>query len=804
MKSFLVSTALVFTVLCCSFAQAQVPDEDEASVAIPDEFIDDADEDTVADAAKSNTDSQTIAEIKFEGLMRIDRDTAYTRIKSAVNSPLDPERVSKDIRSLFKTAAFKDIEARVVPGREGVTLIFKVVEYPAVAAVRIEGNKKIDKDKLKDKITVRESSILDMRKVEGSVEAIKAHYVEEGYFLAEVSYRLDQKPENVVDVIFVIREHAKVKVRAIEILGNNKLSDKELKQFMQTQEGNLLSFVSNKGTFSKENLDMDMRRLEFYYNTKGYAEVRIEEPVIMLSRDRKHIAITITVHEGRQYKVGKVDIGGDVELKNEKGEIIFEKEKMMKKLLLKTGDIFNAENVQKDAMALMNQYKDQGFAFATVGNTTNMNQVALLLDFTYIIQKGVKARVVRIDITGNEGTRDWTIRRELRIYEGDLFSETEMKRSEARIKRLGFFEEVEIAPKQGDATDEVILTVKVKERQTGAFSVGAGFSSVENFLFQAQVSKQNFLGRGQTLRLEASLSSLRKYFVFSFDDPYFFDTDWTFGFSAYNRDYVNYTYNETSTGLNLTIGRRFADYFSIAMTYKLETVDVKAGGQEDFFNVPVANMNLNGLTSSLMVTAAFDNRDDRMFPTKGNLTSLSMEWAGSEIGSSFEYIRLRASTKQYFPLFLGAVGKVSLRYGYIFNPKGDPVPIFQRFQCGGIFSIRGYEQASLGPQIPVGASRDPASSLSYFTIGGNKELVFNFEVEFPILKAMGIKGVVFFDAGNAFDDTEYPNPLNFQFAAGLGIRWWSPIGPLRFEWGFPINPRKGDPPVVFEFNIGAF
>ncbi|HOC99015.1 MAG TPA: BamA/TamA family outer membrane protein, partial [Myxococcota bacterium] len=231
---------------------------------------------------------------------------------------------------------------------------------------------------------------------------------------------------------------------------------------------------------------------------------------------------------------------------------------------------------------------------------------------------------------------------------------------------------------------------------------------------------------------------------------------------------------------------------------------VKAGGQEDFFDVPVANMNLNGLTSSITLTAAFDNRDDRMFPTKGNVTSLSMEWAGSEIGSSFDYLRFRASTKQYFPLFLGAVGKIALRYGYIFNPKGGPVPIFQRFQCGGIFTIRGYEQASLGPSIPVGASRDPASSLSYFTIGGNKELIVNFEVEFPILKAMGIKGVVFFDAGNAFDDTEWPNPLNFQLAAGLGIRWWSPIGPLRFEWGFPINPREGDPPVVFEFNIGAF
>ncbi len=767
-------------------------DEGEQLEASPlDEF------DTAWAGQRSAMVGPIIREIRFVGLLRTDRDTVMRQLGSAVLSELKPEQVSRDIKTLYRMRAFKNIEVRVIPEDDGVVLVFKVEEYPAVALVKTEGNKKIDNDKLREKISVKESTILDMVKVENSVKAIRDHYVEEGYFLAEVTFRLDPKPDNVVDVIFVVREYAKVKVRSIEFLGNNNLTDEELKKFMQTQEGNLLSILSTKGIFAQEMLDMDMRRLEFYYNTKGYAEVRFELPIVMLSRDRKHIAITITVHEGPKYNVGKVDVGGDM---------LFPKEELTSKLLLKEGDVFNAENIQKDIIWLMTKYKDEGYAFCNVGNTTSLDKSVEppLINFTYIVQMGSRARIARIDITGNEGTRDWTIRRELRMYEGDLFNETAMKKSEARIRRLGFFEEVEITPRQGDAADLVILTVKVKERQTGAFSIGAGFSSVENFLFQAQISKQNFLGRGQSLRLEASLSSIRKYFVFSFDDPYFFDTDWTFGFSAYNRDYVNYTFDENSTGLNLTIGRRFADYFSIAATYRLEMVDVKAGGQENFFDVPVANMNLNGLTSSLTVTLAFDNRDDRMFPTKGNVTTLSMEWAGSEIGSSFDYIRFRASTKQYFPLFLGAVGKVSLRYGYIFNPKGGPVPIFQRFQAGGIFSIRGYEQASLGPSIPVGASRDPASSLSYFTIGGDKELIFNFEVEFPIIKTMGIKGVVFFDAGNAFDDTEWPNPLNFQFAAGLGIRWWSPIGPLRFEWGFPINPREGDPPYVFEFNIGAF
>lgn len=348
------------------------------------------------------------------------------------------------------------------------------------------------------------------------------------------------------------------------------------------------------------------------------------------------------------------------------------------------------------------------------------------------------------------------------------------------------------------------VVVEVKERQTGAFSVGAGFSSVENFLFQAQISKQNFLGRGQNLRLEATLSSLRRYFVLSFDDPYFLDTDWTFGFSAFNTDLANYNFSQSSTGMDLTLGRRFADFFSVAATYRLEGVDVRAGGQEGVADVPVANLDQVGLTSSLAATFAFDNRDDRMFPTKGNVSSVSLEWAGSQIGSDFDFIRMQVRSRQYFPLIWGAVAKIAGSWGYIFSPTGQPVPIFERFQVGGIFTVRGFERASLGPSIPVGSARDPNAYPASFKIGGAQQLVFNAEIEFPIFQQIGVRGVVFFDAGNAYDDGDWPNPLHMRTAAGFGIRWWSPIGPLRFEWGFPLKRHKGEPPVVFEFNIGTF
>ncbi|MBP7126210.1 outer membrane protein assembly factor BamA [Myxococcota bacterium] len=752
----------------------------------------------MAEEAAATAPGPVVVEIRFDGLLRIDAETARRRIHSRTGQPLDPDTVTSDLKTLFGMGAFENLSAAVEPADGGVRLVFRVEERPAVDRVRLEGNDEVKEDDLRKKLTVRPASILDIERVEQSAEALRAHYVEQGFYLAEVTFRLDPRPNRMVDVVFVIREHAKVRVQRIEFLGNEHVPSEDIKKFMQTQEGSLLSFLTGKGTFQKEALEQDVQRIAFFLNTRGYAQARVSEPIVTLSRDRRFITITIPIEEGPQYRVGQVRVTGDLEGTSEAD--------LLPRLALKPGEIFNALNVQKDIQTLGDFWKDQGYAFATVSNDTDLHPDTRLLDFTYILQRGDTARFGRIDIVGNEGTRDWTIRRELRIYEGDLYSESKLRDSEARIRRLGFFETVSVTPRPGPRPGEVDVTVEVKERQTGAFSVGAGFSSLENFLFQAQVSKQNFLGRGQNIRLEATLSSLRRFFVFSFDEPYLFDTDWTFGFSAYNTDISQYNFYQASKGLDFTFGRRFADFFSVALTYKLEGVNVRAGGYglKSSSDVPVANLDQVGLTSSLTLTGAFDNRDDRMFPTRGNVSSISLEWAGSEIGSDFDYMRINVRSRQYFPIIWGIVGKVAGSWGYIFSPKGRPVPIFERFQVGGIFTVRGFERASLGPSVPVGSSRDPSAWPSPFKIGGAQQLILNVEAEFPIFQTLGIRGVVFFDAGNAYDDGEWPNPLKMRPAAGFGIRWWSPIGPLRFEWGFPLKRQTGEPPVVFEFNIGSF
>lgn len=779
-------------------ADAMRPDPDREEPVIGDEPpLNKAQEGQPADlpAADNSEQGPSITGIRFEGLLRIDQTSAVRRIKSRPGDHLDLDRVSEDIRALYTMGAFTDITARVQDSTGGILLVFDIKERPAVDKILIEGNDEVDDEDLEKKVFVKTAQILDMRRVEQSADAIRSHYVDEGFFLAEVDWRLEEKPQNLVDLVFVIREHAKVKVQNIEFSGNEHIKASEIKKIMQTREGSLMSFLTGEGTFAREAFEIDLQRIVFFYNTRGYAEVRVEDPVVMLSRDRRFINISVRIEEGEQYTVDKVDVGGDM---------LFPHDEILAKVSLKSGEIFNAEKVQADITTLSHLYKDQGYAFATVQPDTRLDREKRLISFTYNLQKGDLANFGHIDIVGNAGTRDWTIRREMKVFEGDIYNETRLRESEARIRRLGFFENVVITPRPGVREGEVDVTVDVKERQTGSFSVGAGFSSMENFLFQAQISKQNFLGRGQTLRLEAMLSSLRKHFSFTFDDPYFMDSNWTFGLTLRNLDYSQYTFTQVTRGLQLTVGHRFFDDFTLAVDYRLDWIDVGIGGIRGFGDVPVANLDISGITSSLSLIAGFDNRDDRMFPTKGNVSSISLEWSGSEIGSDFDYIRLQLRTRQYFPIFWGIIGKVALNYGYIFSPKDQDIPIFERFQVGGIYTVRGFERASLGPTIPVGSARDPSAYPVPFTIGGAQQLIMTVEAEFPIFQQLGVRGVVFFDAGNAFDDNELPNPLELRPAAGFGIRWWSPIGPLRFEWGFPIQPLAGEPSVVFEFNIGTF
>ena len=745
--------------------------------------------------ALGQTEARTSAveSIQIQGLYRVTPDSVSRYIFQQVGEPLSGKVISEDIKRIYGSGFFDDVQVVQKGTENGLELIYQVKERPTIDQIRYEGNEELELEEIQKVVDIRPLSILSTPRIKANAEKIEELYAEEGYYLANASYRLVEKPNNLVDIIFDIREGREVQVKTITFLGNKKLEDAKLRANMATREGTWLSFLSSEGQFKEEGFRQDLERLRFIYQDNGFIKASIGEPVVTLSADREHLHITIPVTEGDAYKVKSVDAVGD---------FVGPKEDVMKAIKLVPDELFRYSLMTEGSMAIGDIYKDFGFANVSVANSTRVDEEAKTIEFTYVIQKGQKVYYRFVDVVGNKSTRDKVVRRELLFSEGDLSNGTAMKNSKAEIMRLGFFEDVQISTRStGDPTTVDVL-IRVKERETGTFQVGAGFSSLESFIMNAQISKQNLFGNGQTLAFQATVSGIRQLFNISFQEPYLFDTNVTFGIDLYNMATSYNDFVREATGGNLSLGYRLTRRLHVGTTYKLETVDVSIGGFSGNTGVTLANLFRNGLTSSVRGTVTYDARNDRMFPSKGYFIQGSSEWADDSLGSDNEFVRLRGNGRYYWPVFWKAVLKVNTTLGYVV-PTGDaPLSIYERFFMGGIFNVRGFERNSLGPAIMVAALRDPGSSLREFKIGGNKQWYNNLELELPVFPAVGIRLVTFLDAGQAYPEESLMSPVDFRYSTGFGVRWWSPVGPLRFEWGFPLNPRYYEEPMVFEFTIG--
>jgi len=762
-----------------------------------------------------------IVEIRIEGNRRVEPEAIRRALKQKVGEIFNREKAAEDLRSLWGLSYFSDVQLLVQrTAGAGVIYVVRVVERPAVREIRLEGNDELSKDDLKDSIDLKPYSILDLDAVRRNAKKIQDKYVEKGFFLAEVTYRLDPvnrpapaprrgqpviraQPGDEVDVVFVIREHAKVMVKAIDFIGTNRVPAEDLKAVMFTREGGWLSFLTSEGTYREEIFQRDLTIIQAVYYDRGFINVKVEKPMVSLTPDKRFIYITIKLEEGEAYSIGSLDFSG---------ELLVAKEQLRAMMTSREHELFNRSKLAHDISAFTDIYMDQGYAYANITPVTQVHPESRVVDLTFDFQKGRKVYIERIDVTGNTKTRDKVIRRELRVYEGELFSGTGLRRSKERVTALGFFETVEVTHKPGSDESKVVVQVEIKEKATGTFQVGLGFSNVENFIFTAQISQNNFLGWGQTAALSAQLSSLRSFAQVSFLDPYFFDTNFIFSTDLYRvqADYQGFV--REAFGGDLSFGYHILEDVIATLTYTRESVRVDPG--RGFDQIPLANRFRNGITSSLRLSASWDRRDNRLFPSRGFFQFASVEVAPRFLGGTFLFARYTAYSRFYFPLLWGFVFKTNTTFGYVqqLDPN-SPVPVSELYFLGGINSVRGYLLRSITPTISAGSSARPDSPLvTTFGIGGNKQVIFNFELEFPIFEKVGIKGVVFYDTGNAFaatqpwfHDAQYPLFLGLYHSVGFGFRWFSPIGPLRFEWGFPLYRRPGiDQPVLFEFTIGNF
>jgi outer membrane protein insertion porin family len=735
--------------------------------------------------------------VRVEGLYRVSEETVRRQIQVEVGKPLDRDAITEDIKRVYRLGFFEDVRVARRVTDAGVELLFQLVERPSINEVRLDGNDEVDEDDINKVIDLRKASILSLPQVERNVSKVRDVYVDEGYYLAQVSYELVPLPNNLVDVVFRIKEGEEVKVKTITFVGNEKVDDDTLSSNIFTRAQSPISFLDQSGQFKPEAFRQDIQLLRMIYLDRGYVKVDVDEPVVTLSPDREHMHITIHIDEGEQYSVGEVDVAGATD-----ADFIVPKEEISALVTLKKGEVFSRKTIVEDTIRISDLYKDAGYANVSVSNSSRTDDTNRVVDFSYIIQRGEKVYFRFIEIQGNLTTRDKVIRREMQLAEGDLYSSTSIKASQREISRLGFFDDVKVTTKPTDDPNLVDVVVQVKERDTGTFQIGAGFSSIDSFILTAQIAKQNLFGRGQTLSFNATLSPVRTIFSISFFEPYFFDSPFTFGFELFNIDTDLNGFTRSSTGGELTFGYRITRDLWTTLTYRIEDVQADIGGTQSRAAVPVANLFRNGLTSSLRGSVIWDGRNNRINPTAGWYLQGSAEFADGFLGSDNEFLRLRGNGRVYVPLFWDIIFRVNGNIGYITSTGSQDVPIYERFFVGGIFTVRGFFRNSLGPEYDVARSRDPATLLSGFNIGGNKQLYFNTEIELPILADLGIRAVGFFDFGNAYDNAEPIDPSLFRYSAGFGIRWWSPVGPLRFEWGFPLDRQPGEDPMVFEFTIG--
>lgn len=752
----------------------------------------------VPDVLAVELPKQPLAAVRVEGNRRVDPEAILREIETKPGEVLTREALRRDVKTLFEMGFFSDVAVRLLTaaeaGADGPVVVFQVVEKPAIREIRYEGLEHLSKDDVKELVKVTPFSILDRSVIEKSARAIADKYREKGYYLAEVTYRLDPVPaEASVDVVFVVNEQAKVEVRQVRFVGNDHIPSKDLAGVMETREGGYFSFLTGSGTYKEDAFDRDLMRISAVYYDRGYINVKVSRPLVTLSPDRQSLFVTVPIEEGEQYHVGKMDLSGD---------LIADKDALMARLTLKDGELFVRSKLGADITGLQDLYRNRGYAYVNVTPLTNIDPKKRTIDLTLDISKGDRVHIEQIEIRGNTRTRDKVIRREMRIAEGDLYNGTAIDVSKQRITALGYFENVEIATKPGSGPDKIDLEVTVKERPTGTFQVGAGVSSGEGLIATAQISHDNLFGRGQSLSLMFQYSSLRTIFQLQFMDPYFLDTNWTLAFSAFNTRADYFTFISNRTGGSLTGGYQLLPDLRLFATYTLENVS-----EEYDTPIPVG-LSTGGLTSALQLSLSYDTRDNRLFPTRGQYQTVSVEHAPEWLGSQNRFTRYNLTSRFYQPLPFGAVGRLKVELGYITGPQ---FPFSERYYLGGVYDLRGYLLRSISPTVMFPASDAPDAATRPFAVGGNKEFLTNLEIEFPLLPPIGLRGVVFYDMGNAFSessaffqDPQHDLPLGLFHSVGFGVRWFSPIGPLRFEWGIPLTPRPGDEPIRFEFTVGNF
>jgi outer membrane protein insertion porin family len=725
-------------------------------------------------------DSEKVVRIDVIGNEKIDRGVVLNAVKTKPGDPYDPAKIAEDLKNIYKTGFFSDVIVDTKDVEGGKAITFVVVERPPLGSIYVTGNKKIKTEDIRDKIKVRSGSVLNMEKVKESVEEIKKLYASKGYYAAKVTYEIEAEQPNKTSLRFVIEEPQRAYVRKITFVGDHHLKASQIKSVMRTREKGWFSWFTGSGILDEETIEDDRKQIEALYADNGYIRAKVGNPDIIVSKDGKAISITIPIEEGDLYKIAEINFSG---------EIIFDQAKVRKDLKSKAGQTFRSSFVREDLLMLTDLYQDQGYAFADVAPLTQTNDEKKTVDLTFEMERGEQVYFNRINILGNVRTRDKVVRRELKVAEGDLYSSTKLKESKRKLTNTTYFKTVELKTIKTDEPDKVNLDVVVEEKPTGTLSLGVGYSSYENAMVTGSISQENIFGTGRKVYLNASLSSVTHLYDLTLVDPYIFDKKLSTAFNIFNTKRYFDSYDYGGNGGSLSVSRPLTDYLTAGLRYRYESISVTNVSLDA--GSFIRQQKGTSTTSSLTASLTRNSIDDVLNPTKGTVASASVEVAGGVFGGQNEFVKPILSYGHYFPFKGGTTFFLRGTAGTIRPYGGTTVPVYERFYVGGINTVRGFKYGKAGP----------VDSQSGDPIGALNELIFNAEWIFPIYRPAGLKGLIFFDYGKGFDNMSgfYQS---LRPAAGFGIRWLSPMGPIRLELGFNLDKKPGEQTSVFDFTMG--
>ena len=740
-----------------------------------------------------------VKDIRVEGIQRTEAGTVFNYLPVRVGETFDADKATQAIRSLFATGFFRDVRIET----EGDVLVVLLEERPAIAQIDFIGLKEFDKDQLKKglkDIGLAESRILDRSLLEKAEQELKRQYLSRGKYAARIETKVIPLERNRVNIAFNIEEGDVAKIRQINIVGAKAFPESDLLDLFQLRTPNWLSWFTRNDQYSKQKLSADLEVLRSYYMDRGYIEFNIDSPQVAISPDRKDIYLSVSLLEGEQYTVSSIKVAG---------QTVIGEDEYRELVTLKVGELYSREKLNQTTKAISDRLGKEGYAFANVNGAPELDREKKQVALTLYVDPGRRAYVRRISIGGNSKTRDEVVRREIRQMEGGWYDADKIARSRERINRLGYFSDANVeTPAVPGTTDQVDVNVSVTERPTGNLMLGIGYSSAEKVVLTGSISQDNLFGSGKHLALQVNSGEVNRTYSLSYTDPYFTQDGISQGFDIYTRS-TNTSSTETTsystktTGGAVRYGIPIAENASISASLSADRTDITDPPIDSKYSAFVEEFGNPTSTYTLGLAWGTDTRDSAYYPTKGGTARIGGGYTVP--GSDLRYYTLNLSKQHFFPLGRDYTLWLNTEYSHADGLAGMELPFFKNYYAGGVGSVRGYKTASLGP------CEDATGEIVECTtadarVGGNRKLLGNVEILVPMPGTgldRSVRIAAFVDAGQVWAKSQAVSLGDLRYSAGVGLAWYSPIGPMKFSYAVPLQVQEGDKQERFQFQLGS-